>query len=348
MTGDRVSPLWQLTLWRTREFLREPEAVFWVFAFPIILSLALGIAFKNRGPDVVKVGIPSGPGAADVKAALDSAGGKKVDAVVLDSVDANNRLRTGGVALLVIPGEPVTLRYDSTRQESDLARLVVEDALQAAAGRRDVREVREVRVTEPGSRYIDFLIPGLLGMNIMGTGLWGIGFGLVTARQRKLLKRFLASPMRKSDFMLAFMLSRLIFLTVEVVSVVLFAWLVFSIPVRGSVFAIAGVVLLGAMSFAGIGLLVASRARTVEGVSGLMNLVMMPMWICSGVFFSWSRFPEAVQPAIRALPLTALNDALRAVMIDGATVGGVSGMLAIVAAWGLVTFAVAFKIFRWN
>ncbi|MSR05723.1 MAG: ABC transporter permease [Gemmatimonadetes bacterium] len=343
-----MSPLWQLTLWRTREFLREPEAVFWVFAFPIILSLALGIAFKNRAPDNVKVAIPAGAGAAELKAALDANGGKKLETLVLDSAEAYNRLRTGGVSLLVIPGEPVTLRYDSTRQESDIARLVVASALQEAGGRRDVRTIGEVRVTEPGSRYIDFLIPGLLGMNIMGTGLWGIGFGLVSARQRKLLKRFLATPMRKSNFMLAFMLSRLVFLTLEVVSVVVFAWAVFSIPVRGSVLAIAGVVLLGATSFAGVGLLVASRARTIEGVSGLMNLVMMPMWICSGVFFSWSRFPEAVQPFIRLLPLTALNDALRAVMIDGESLVGVAGLLGVVATWGLVTFGVAFKIFRWN
>ena len=348
MTGERLRPLKQLALWRTREFLREPEAVFWVFAFPVLLSLALGIAFKNRAPDAVKVAIPAGRGSAEVKAALDSAGRKKIVALVLDSADAYNRLRTGGVSLLVIPGEPVTLRFDSTRQESDIARLVVSNALQEAAGRRDVRSIGEVRVTEPGSRYIDFLIPGLLGMNIMGTGLWGIGFGLVNARQRKLLKRFLATPMRKTDFLLGFMLSRLVFLTLEVVSVVLFAWLAFRIPVRGSIPAIAAVVLLGAASFAGIGLLVASRARTIEGVSGLMNLVMMPMWICSGVFFSWSRFPEAVQPAIRVLPLTALNDALRAVMIDGSSLAGVAGLLAIVAAWGLLTFGVAYRIFRWN
>ena len=348
MTGDRLSPLWQLTLWRTREFLREPEAVFWVFAFPIILSLALGIAFKNRGPGTVKVVVPAGAGAADLQAALETAGKKKIQSLVLDSAEAYNRLRTGAVTLLVIPGDPVTLRYDSTRQESDVARLVVENALQEAAGRHDVRELREVRVTEPGSRYIDFLIPGLLGMNIMGTGLWGIGFALVNSRQRKLLKRFLASPMRKTDFMLGHMLARLVFLTLEVVSVVVFAWLVFGVPIRGSVVAIAAVVLLGAASFAGLGLLIASRARTIEGVSGLMNLVMMPMWICSGVFFSWSRFPEAVQPAIRLLPLTALNDALRAVMIDGASLASVAGMLAVVAAWGLVTFGVAFKIFRWT
>lgn len=344
--SSRADALLQLTLWRTREFLREPEAVFWVFAFPILLTFALGLAFKNRGPDNVKIGIVSSESAPEVKAAFDSAGG--IDAVVLDSVTGFNRLRTGSVSVLVLPGDTLRLRYDSTRQESHIARLVAENALQVAAGRRDPREIREVRVTEPGARYIDFLVPGLLGMNIMGTGLWGIGFAVVNARQKKLLKRFLASPMRKSDYMMAHMLSRLLFLTVEVASVLIFAWLVFSVPVRGSWLALSVIVLAGAATFAGLGLLVASRAKTIEGVSGLMNLVMVPMWICSGVFFSSSRFPEAMQPVVKLLPLTALNDALRAIMIDGAALGATSGMLLIVAGWGVLSFMVALRIFRWQ
>jgi ABC-type multidrug transport system permease subunit len=342
----RLAALSQLTLWRTREFLREPEAVFWVFAFPILLAFALGLAFKNRGPEKVKAGILERAGSAELRAALDSAG--EIDAVVLDSVEAFNRLRTGRISVLVLPGDPVALRFDSTRQESHIARLIVENALQKAAGRKDAREVAEVRVTEPGSRYIDFLIPGLLGMNIMGTGMWGIGFAVVNARQKKLLKRFLASPMKKSDYMLAHMLARLVFLTLEVVSVVLFAWFVFKVPVRGSVLTMALVVLIGAATFAGLGLLVAARPKTIEGVSGLMNLVMVPMWICSGVFFSASRFPDAMQPVIKILPLTALNDALRAVMIDGAALSSVVGMMAIVALWGVLTFGVALRIFRWT
>jgi ABC-type multidrug transport system permease subunit len=242
----------------------------------------------------------------------------------------------------------VALRYDSTRQESHIARLIAENALQRAAGRKDTRTLEEIRVTEPGSRYIDFLIPGLLGMNIMGTGMWGIGFAVVNARQKKLLKRFLASPMRKGDYMLAHMLARLVFLTLEVLSVLVFAWLVFKVPVRGSLGTMALVVLLGAAAFAGLGLLVASRPKTIEGVSGLMNLVMVPMWICSGVFFSASRFPDGMQPVIKLLPLTALNDALRAVMIDGASLVSTLGMLAVVVAWGILSFGVALKIFRWT
>src|SRR6185295_4128404 len=207
----RLAALSQLTLWRTREFLREPEAMFWVFAFPILLAFALGLAFKNRGPERVKLGVVDRAGAAELRSAFDSAGG--IETLVLDSAEAFNRLRTGRISVLVIPGDPVALRFDSSRQESHIARLVAENALQKASGRQDPQTIREVRVVEPGSRYIDFLIPGLLGMNIMGTGLWGIGFAVVNARQGKLLKRFFASPMRQSEYMLAHMLSRLVFLT---------------------------------------------------------------------------------------------------------------------------------------
>jgi ABC-2 type transport system permease protein len=345
--AERYHPLRELTLWRVREFLREPEAVFWVFVFPVLLALALGIAFQNRGPQQLRVGVVNdGANAVGVAAMLES--DSAVVAELLDSAEAQNRLRTGRVAAVVIPSDPLVLRYDSTREESHLARLLVTDALNRVSGRVDVAVIREQRVTEPGSRYIDFLIPGLLGMNIMGTGMWGVGFGVVKARSQKLLKRLLASPMRRSQYLLSHMLSRLVFLGLEVGAVLLFALLVFRVPVRGSILGLGLIVLLGALTFSGLGLLVASRSKTIEGVSGLMNLVMVPMWIFSGVFFSSANFPDAIQPFIRALPLTALNDALRAVMIDGEPLVRTTGMLAIVAAWGIVSFAIALRIFRWR
>jgi ABC-type multidrug transport system permease subunit len=224
----------------------------------------------------------------------------------------------------------------------------VDDALQRARGRSDLVSVRDERIVEAGSRYIDFLIPGLLGMNLLGSGIWGVGFSVVQARQKKLLKRFMATPMRRSHYLLGFILSRLLFLFVEVIALVGFGRLMFGVGIRGSVLLLAGITILGALSFAGLGLLVASRARTIEGVSGLMNLVMLPMWILSGTFFSYARFPDAMIPFVKALPLTALNDALRAVMIDGAALTGLGAPLAIVAAWGAVSFVVALKIFRWR
>lgn len=338
--------MFQLALSRMREFYREPEAVFWVFGFPIVLAFALGLAFRNTGPGELQVGVGPGPGDSALAATLDSS--PRLVATVLDSATGRLRLRTGRIALLVVPGDPIVYRYDTTRTESGLARLEVDDMLQRARGRQDLIAIRDDRATAAGSRYIDFLIPGLLGMNLLGSGIWGVGFSVVQARQKKLLKRYMATPMRRSHYLLSFILSRLVFLILEVVALVGFGWLLFGVAVRGSFLTLAGVTILGAFAFAGLGLLVASRAKTIEGVSGLMNLVMLPMWILSGTFFSYSRFPDAMIPFVKALPLTALNDALRAVMIDGAAVTTLGAPIAIVGAWGAISFVVALKIFRWR
>ena len=342
----RDAPLVQLTLARMREFYREPEAIFWVFGFPIVMAFALGIAFRNRGPEELRVGVLRSPGDRAVAEVLDRS--PVLTAAVLEPEEARLQLRTGRIALLVVPGDPVVYRYDSSRPEGRIARLEADEALQRSAGRADAKRVRDERVAEPGSRYIDFLIPGLLGMNLMGSGLWGVGFSVVQARTKKLLKRFMATPMRRSHYLTSFILSRLLFLFLEVAALIGFGWSIFGVGVQGSMVSLAFITVLGSLSFAGLGMLVASRARTIEAVSGLMNLVMLPMWILSGTFFSYARFPEAMQPFVKALPLTALNDALRAVMIDGSSLARLGSPLAIVTGWGLVSFALALKIFRWR
>jgi ABC-type multidrug transport system permease subunit len=339
-------PLVQLTLMRLREFVREPEAVFWVVIFPIVLAAALGIAFRTQGDEPVHVGVVAGPGSEPVFSALNASKGIAVTTVT--RARADRALRDGEVQVVVLPGAPPTFRFDPTRPESRLARLAVDEALQRAAGRADRFAAGEQRLEVVGSRYIDWLVPGLLGMNIMGTGMWGIGFSIVYARSRKLLKRLAATPMARSHYLLAQMLARLVFLAAEVAALVGFAWLVFSVPVRGSVPALALVSLVGATAFAGLGLLVACRARTIEAVSGLMNVAMLPMWVLSGVFFSSAHFPAAAQSVIHALPLTALNDALRAVMLDGASLAGVGGELLVLSAWALASFALALRLFRWR
>ena len=343
---DTGHPLVELTKARLRTLLREPEAVFWVFVFPILMALALGIAFRTRGPERIPIGVEDRQGAQAVLASLHDAGGTSPRLVLAPQVE--RALRDGEVHLVVVPGSPPTYRYDPTRAESRLARLMVDEALQQAAGRVDLWTPEDEQVVAPGSRYIDWLVPGLLGMNIMGTGLWGIGFAIVQARTRKLLKRLIATPMRRRHYLLAQMLARVVFLALEVAAVVGFAWLVFSVSVRGSIVALAMVAFVGALAFGGLGLLLASRARTVEGISGLMNVVMVPMWIVSGVFFASSNFPDAMQPFIRSLPLTALNEALRAVMMDGDPVTALGSQMAVLTAWGGVSFAVALRIFRWR
>jgi ABC transporter DrrB family efflux protein len=344
--SKRLSPLWELTVCRTKEFLREPEALFWVFLFPLLLAVALGFAFREKAPDRTPVGVVAGAGAEPAAAALNRS--PVLLARVVPEREGREALRTGKISLLVSPGPPAVFHFDETRPDSRIARLAADDALQRAAGRTDAFAVREVLVREPGARYIDFLIPGLLGMNLMGTGIWSLAFSVTTARSRKLLKRLLATPMRKSHYLLAQMLSRLSFLLIEVVILVGFGWIAFGVAVRGSLLLLLLICLLGAMSFSGIGLLIASRVSTIEGASGLANLVMMPMWLLSGVFFSSERFPDALQPFVRALPLTALNTALRGVINEGQTLAAVAPQIAIVAAWGLLSFAVALKIFRWR
>jgi len=345
--SDEVrAPLIELTLARVRELTREPEAVFWVFVFPIILTVILGLAFRSRVPEALPVAVIAGPDAGQRQEVLTAS--PDLNAMILPEAEARPALARGRVVLTVSTDDPPVYAYDPTQPDSRAARLAVDAALQRAAGRHDVFTPVRAEVTEPGGRYVDFLVPGLLGMNLMGTGMWGIGFSLVVARNGNLLKRLIAAPARRSHLLAAQILSRLLFLVPEAGALLLFATLVLGVPFRGSWILLAGVSLMGALAFSGLGLLAAARPRTIEGISGLLNLVMVPMWIFSGIFFSTERFPAAMQPFVQALPLTALNDALRGVMLDGAGLAVVGPELVILAVWGAVSFGLALKFFRWQ
>jgi ABC-type multidrug transport system permease subunit len=344
-------PLGQLILCRIREFIREPEALFWVYGFPILTVVALGIAFRNQPVEKIFVDVDRAhPDAAGVVAALKS--DERFVVTIASADEWKRRLRTGRTALAVVPpvapGAPTEYWFDESRPESILARSAADDILQRAAGRKDPLETSNKPFDEPGGRYVDFLVPGLLGMSLMGGGLWGVGFVTVDMRIRKLLKRFLATPMHRGDFLAAIIVSRLVFLIPEVLVLLLFSRVAFGVVIHGSVFSMALLILLGAFTFAGIGLLVASRAKTLEMVSGLMNLVMLPMWVLSGIFFSSERFPAMAQPFIKALPLTMLIDALRAISIEGLSLASQWPQIAGLAAWAGGTFLVALKLFRWN
>jgi ABC-2 type transport system permease protein len=342
-------PLVQLTRVRYREFFREPEAVFWVFIFPVLLAAGLGIAFRNRAAERTGVAVVhASPEADRLAAALRRADG--LDVSLLSDSAAAEALRIGNVAVVVVPSGPdqVEYRYDDSRPDSRTARLLADDALQHAAGQRDPLAVRDRLVREPGARYIDFLVPGLLGMNLMGSGIWGLGFAIVDARKKRLLKRLIATPMSRAQYLASFVLSRLTLLVIEVGLLLGFGVLVFGVPLRGSLPLLVAICLLSSLAFASLGLLIASRAQTMEGASGLMNLVMLPMWIFSGVFFSASRFPEQIQPLIQALPLTAVIDALRANILRGAGWHMVTGEVAIIVAWMVGSFLLALRLFRWR
>jgi ABC-2 type transport system permease protein len=349
--NGRWSGYRQLLWVRLLELKREPEIVFWVFVFPLLLSLGLGIAFRNKPADTTSVAVVAGQEAARTVSMLRGAAGHSaIQSAVVDRETALKGFRLGKFDLVIEPNldGSYTYHYDPARPESVLSRAEIDSALQAAAGRKDSLATASQPSSEPGSRYIDFLIPGLIGMSLMNSGMWGIGFSLVDMRQRKLMKRFVATPMRRSDFLLAVMSSRLVLMVTEVGVLLVFGMLVFHMPVAGSMLSLLILGSIGAVAFGGVGLLTACRAQKVETASGLINVVMMPMWIFSGVFFSYEHFPAMAQPFIKALPLTALNDALRATILEGASLPSQSVRLLILALWGGISFVLALRWFRWT
>jgi ABC-type multidrug transport system permease subunit len=337
------SSLYQLTATRFRLFLREPEALFWVFIFPILLAVGLGIAFRNRPADVLPVGATT----PQLTQAL--AADKGLKAAMMDEAAGTKALATGVINLLAIQtAQGVEYKYDDTNPDARNARLLVDRAIQTAAGRHDAVAATNDLIHETGARYIDFVVPGLLGMNLMGSAIWGLVFSVVEARQKRLLKRMVASPMPRWQYLASYLLSRLLMLVIEVVVFLGFAKIAFGVPFRGSLVELAVLCLLTSLAFAALGLLISSRAKTIEGASGLMNLAMLPMWILSGVFFSATRFPAILQPFVRALPLTAAIDALRGNMLQGMSMTQMMAPVSILLAWLVVPFFVALKIFRWR
>ena len=337
-------PLIQLTLVRLREFTREPEAVFWAVFFPILLTAGLGIAFRSQPADLLKV-VTLSPAVAA------SLGQDPTLAVtVLDPGQAQAALRTGQVVLLADTAADgsIVYRYDDTNPEARTARVLADRAIQRAAGRVDPVRVADDLVRVPGSRYVDFLVPGLVGLGIMSNAVWGLGFSIVDSRRRKLIKRLVATPMSRTYYLMSYLLWRMMILVVEVTVPIGFGAVAFGVPVRGSVLDLVIVCICASFAFSALGVLIACRARTIEAASGLMNLVQVPMWILSGVFFSAQRFPDAVQPIIKALPLTAVIDALRAHMLQGAGLTQLAPQLLTLTTWLVVCFTVALRLFRWR
>ncbi|MBN2320266.1 MAG: ABC transporter permease [Acidobacteria bacterium] len=342
----KYHPLKELLKSRMREFVREPETIFWVYGFPVLIALGLGIAFSNRPADRVFVDVVQHARAEVIVEDLRRDPG--FDVAIHEESECRERLRLGKSVIVVVPGDGISYLYDPTRPESVLARQRVDDTLQRAAGRSDPIETEDRHVTEPGNRYIDFLIPGLLGMNLLGGSLWGVGYAIVDMRVRKLLKRLTATPMKRTHFLVALVGGRLVFMIPEMIVILSAGVLFFDVPIRGSIFSIFILALLAASSFTGMGLLVACRAKKLETVSGLMNLIQLPMYLLSGVFFSPDRFPDLMQIPIQALPLTQFNYAMREIILEGSSIFSQGWSLGIIALWGVVSFLFTMRLFRWN
>lgn len=343
---DRLNPLLELTKARLREFFREKGLIFWVFGFPILMAVGLGLAFRNRPPERPLVAVIADRGHPLAKALTESSA---IQGERRSDVEALGGLARARYALVVDlrATEPV-YRYDPMLPDARLARALTHAELEHAAGRRDVLTPSDQAQSIPGTRYIDFLLPGLIGMNVMGSSVWSVGYNLVVARKRKLLRRFAVTAMRHRDFLLSYFMARSLFLVLELIVLVAFGALAFGTVVQGSYVALAGVATLGAAAFAGLGLMVGARVDNTEVAQGWMNFIQLPMWVLSGAFFSNERFPEWLQPMIQALPLTALVDALRVIYNQGGNLLDIGAELGILLVWTLLGFTIASRTFRWQ
>jgi ABC-type multidrug transport system permease subunit len=342
----RLRELGVLVRTRIVLMMREPEIVFWVFCFPLVMSMALGLAFRERGAEKSRVWVLDGESADEIARALGA------DELIelrrgADRTEAEHALRSGAVDALVHSDGELRIVREPARPEGELARLRVERALGTARGD-PVSLAKLESPTERGTRYVDWLVPGLLGLNLMGGGVWGVGYAIVDTRVRKLLRRLLVSPMSRVSYLASFLIARQLMVIAEVAILIVFARFVLDVPFRAEPVSFLAVCLLGGIAFAALGLLLGSRVRTTEAASGMMNLGTLPMMIASGVFFSAERFSQGLQPIVRALPLTALNDALRAMMLDGKSVFQCLGPLAIVIGWGIGCSVLGLALMRWE
>ncbi len=350
MTRARIHPLKELVKARLREFYREPGIVFWVFGFPLLMAVGLGAAFRSKEVPIPVIAVVVDSEDAQAKsltaALLESS---QVKARLLSPVEASDQLARTNVDLVVrIQKDGVEFRFDPKKETGPVARMVTDAVLQKSQGRTDPLHTSDKKVTEKGSRYIDFLIPGLIAMNLMGSSMWGVGFNLVVARKRKLLRRYAVTPMRRSHFLFSYFVSRAMFLILELGLLVTFGSLMFGTNVQGDFLSLFLTAVIGAAAFAGISLTIGARLDNTETANGWMNFVQLPMYVLSGTFFSYERFPEWMHTLCELLPLTALTNALRAIYNQGAGILSLGPELLVLLVWGGLGFLVALRSFRWQ
>lgn len=332
-----------------KEFYREPSVLFWGFLFPLLIAGTLGLAFMNR-PALEKTIAVVNQGALErtLRSTLDSLsrqGG--LNFVFMKKEEAELRLKRGGLSVIIekSPNGEMVFHYDPENSDARLTYLLAANALLSVESG---ETFREEFITAKGNRYIDFLIPGLIAMGIMNSCLWGIGWNLIDYRIKKLMRRMIATPMRRSVFLVSQAISRGILLVIEAGSIFIFASLAFDVEVQGNFLALLLVFLAGFIAFAGLAVLVASRARHSQVGNGLINAASMPMMILSGIFFSYQNFPDWAAGIIRFLPLTLLADGMREVFNEGASFQHIWLEALLLLAMGAAFFAGGLKIFKWR
>ncbi|MEQ9376530.1 MAG: ABC transporter permease [Imperialibacter sp.] len=343
-------PIVLLILTNFREFLRQPGAVFWAVFFPVLMAGGLGLAFTQKGELNQKIAFVGNEQTEEKswskKVGNETTGFTNYEFLNVGFDEGLVLLKRGTVDLIVKKeGEKYKYHFDPLNPEAQLAYINLTAALngnQTLSNGEDVVPLKEI-----GSRYIDFLVPGLMAMGVMMSCMWGISYGLIEKRSKMLLRRMVATPMRKAHFMTALLISRTVMSAIEASILVVFSWLFFDIRIEGSFLALVVLFLSGTLAFAGIAVLTASRTDNTYVGNGILNAVVMPMTILSGVFFSYHGFPDWAVSIIRLFPLTIFADTARAIFIEGAGWSQIVLPVGVLAGLGLVCMSIGMKVFKW-
>lgn len=371
----KINQLGQLIPTFFREIIREPGILFWGILFPILMSLGLGIAFTKKGDVIRKVAVISGPAMTTNKTVNgflteqceQGTAGKKDDwqwkYVIKDEKlgnsvflfysmnweEATKLLKRGTMNVLIAAsGDSVEYHFDPMNSDAELTYLKLSSVIENG----ELPEVHgnsEIRpLTVSGTRYIDFLVPGLITMGVMMSCMWGISYGIIEKRSKKLLRRLVATPMRKSHLLIALITVRIVMNLVESLALLIFALLVFNMRIQGDITALIFIYLAGNIAFAGIAVFASSHTSSTEVGNGLINFVVMPMMVLSGIFFSYQNFPEWSLGVIRSLPLTMMTDGFRSIFNEGSGLSDVLKPIFLLTAIGAVFFSAGLKIFKWH
>lgn len=335
---------------RWREFRREPSAFFWVIFMPILWMIALGFAFSDPKPEVYSIGWYSSADNQEehkkVLGLIENDPQLKVNTGSKEKL--NPLLKMGEISLVFsIEDDVLQFKLDPINPVATRAKAYVDRILQAGYGRENVLTVTTEVIKAKGSRYVDFLIPGLLGLSIMSTSLFGVGMTIVSNRKENLLKRYVASPMPPYEYVVSHIVGRVITLATEFAAIFIAGWIIFDFHVYGNFISYCLFAILGAAAFTGIGILCGSRTRSIPFISGITNLIMIPMTMVCGVFFSYAAFPEWMKAWIKFLPLTALNDGLRKIALEGQSIFQLQFEISVLVVFTVVTAIAATKAFKW-
>jgi ABC-2 type transport system permease protein len=341
-----MNSLIQLILVHFRNFFREPAILFWALVFPILMAWVLGIAFSSKGESQSTVYILNEDSRLTGTRVFGQGTGNsfRIHFELKDQEQAVRAIKRGEISMYAkTKGDSVIYYFDPKNAEAQILHLVIEREL----NNRAVAESRIQPLDTRGTRYIDFLIPGLIALGIMNSCLWGISWTLIETRMKKLMRRMVATPMKRSFFLASHVVTRIILGGVETILLLLFAWLYFDITITGSFIGFITIFLSGIIAFSGIGILTASRTDKSEIGGGIINAVTLSMTILSGIFFNYHSFPDWAISFIQVLPLTLLADGIRAIFIEAASFTEVLIPSAILLAIGTTCFIVGLKIFKW-